>query len=82
MAELIVAGIGLVVIIALIAYLWWRVYRLMLARVSTKIMLELNQMDKEKVTIKDLQDLAEYLKSVKKLRKITEKSKEYDVMYN
>ena len=82
MTELIVAGIGLVVIIALITYLWWRVYRLMLARVSTKIMLELNSMDKEKVTIKDLQDLAEYLKSVKKLRKITEKSKEYDVMYN
>ena len=82
MAELIVAGIGLVVIIALITYLWWRVYRLMLARVSTKIMLELNQMDKEKVTIKDLQDLAEYLKSMKKSRKITEKSKEYDVMYN
>ena len=76
--ELILAGIGLIAIITVLTYIVWWGYRKSLARVSTKIMFELNSMDTEKVTIKDLQDLAIYMKAVKKMREINEENERYD----
>ena len=53
----------------------------MLAKISTKILKEISGGEDEKVTIKDLQGLAEYLRIVKKTKDMAEKNKDYDIMY-